>query len=268
MTSLVDTHVHLDDPQFDPDRAEVLASAREAGVAEMIHIGYRPEQWASSLNLISTDGRLSCALGVHPGNAHEAVDEDLDRLAQLATSPGVVAIGEIGLDRYWTTETADIQMMWFRRQLDLAASLDLPVVIHQRSAAAEVHAVLAALNPQLLVVLHSFDGDPALARLSRERGYLVGVGGLMTRASSGDLRDVLRTFPLDQIVLETDAPYLVPTGVKSRRNSPALLPLIASRLAELRGSTVEEIAGVTTATARSRLLRRQAEPTSSAVPVA
>lgn len=263
MTALVDTHVHLDDPQFDPDRADVLASARAAGVAEMIHIGYRPEQWASSLNLISMDGRLSCALGVHPGNAHEAVDEDLDRLAQLAISPGVVAIGEIGLDRYWTTETADIQEMWFRRQLGLAASLGLPVVIHQRSAAAEVHGVLAALDPDLLVVLHSFDGDPALARLARERGYLVGVGGLMTRVSSTELRDVLTTFPLDQIVLETDAPYLVPTGVKSRRNSPALLPVIASSLAELRGTTVEEIARVTTDTARSRLLRREAKPTPS-----
>ena len=263
MTVLVDTHVHLDDPQFEADRAEVLATAREAGVAEMIHIGYRPDKWATSLDLISTEERLSCALGIHPGNAHEAVDGDLERLAQIATSPGVVAIGEIGLDRYWTTETADIQMTWFRRQLELAATMGLPVVIHQRSAAAEVHGVLSVLDPDLLVVLHSFDGDPALARLAMERGYLIGVGGLMTRASSTELRDVLTTFPLDQIVLETDAPYLVPTGVKGRRNSPAVLTVIAARLAELRGSTVEEVARVTTDTARSGLLQRETKPTPS-----
>lgn len=254
--SLVDTHVHLDDLQFDPDRAEVIGLAREAGVAEMIHIGYRPDQWASSLDLAAREDGVFCALGVHPGNAHEAVDSDLDRLAELATSPGVVAIGEIGLDRYWTTETADIQLIWFRGQLEVAASLNLPVVIHQRSAAVEVHDVLVELNADQPVVLHSFDGDPALGRLARERGYLVGVGGLMTRSSSSELRDVLRTFPLDQIVLETDAPYLVPTGVKLRRNSPALLPIVAVRLAELRGLAVEEVTRITSGTARDRLLRR------------
>ena len=253
MTSLVDTHVHLDDPQFEPDQAEVIASAREAGVAEMVHIGYRPDQWESSLALIAAYDGLTCALGVHPGNAQEADLADLDRLGFLATRSGVVAIGEIGLDRYWTTETADAQMLWFRRQLDLATSLRLPVVIHQRSTATEVHTVLSEIDPGQLVVLHSFDGDPDLARLARDRGYLLGVGGLMTRASSTELRETLKSFPLDLIVLETDAPYLVPSGVKTRRNSPALLPIVAARLAELRGIDVEEVASVTTATARARL---------------
>lgn len=255
MTSLVDTHVHLDDPQFDPDRGEVIAAARAAGVAEMVHIGYHPERWESSLALVAAQDGVRCALGVHPGRVDEAVDADLDRLAALATRPGVVAIGEIGLDRHWTTEHDDLQLSWFRRQLELATSLGLPVVIHQRSAAAEVLDVLLATDPDLLVVLHSFDGDHALAALARERHYLVGVGGLMTRASSNDLRGLLTDFPLDQIVLETDAPYLVPTGVKGRRNSPAQLPVIAARLAELRGLPVAEIAHVTSETARRRLLR-------------
>lgn len=262
MTSLVDTHVHLDDPRFDPDRGEVIAAARSAGVAEMIHIGYHPDRWESSLALVSAEDSVSCALGVHPGNAHEAVDEDVDRLATLATRPGVVALGEIGLDRYWTTEHDDIQLTWFCRQLELATSIGLPVVIHQRAAAAEVHHVLTSVAPDLLVVLHSFDGDRALATLAKERHYLLGVGGLMTRATSTDLREVLTTFPLDQIVLETDAPYLVPTGVKSRRNSPALLSVIAAHLAQLRGLTVDEIARITSQTARRRLLR-----SSSSVPV-
>ena len=254
MTALVDTHVHLDDPQFGPDRAEVIASARAAGVAEMVHIGYRPDQWESSLDLITRYDGLTCALGVHPGNAHEAELTDLDRLGSLAARSGVVAIGEIGLDRYWTTETVDAQMDWFRRQLDLAASLHMPVVVHQRSAAAEVHRVLSEIDPSQLVVLHSFDGDPDLTHLARERGYLLGVGGLMTRASSAGLRETLKSFPFDQIVLETDAPYLVPAGVKSRRNSPALLPLVAARLAELRGVEVEEVARATTTTAHARLI--------------
>ncbi len=254
MPSLVDTHVHLDDPRFDPDRADVVASARGTGVAEMIHIGYHPDRWESSLALVSGLEGVSCTLGVHPGNAHEAVDADLDRLAALALGPGVVAIGEIGLDRYWTTDHDVVQLSWLHRQLDLAASLGLPVIIHQRSAAAEVHRVLLSIHADQLVVLHSFDGDPALAALARERGYLVGVGGLMTRAGSTGLRDILRTLPIEQIVLETDAPFLVPTGVKSRRNSPALLPIVATRLADLRGIDVDEVAAITTATARRRLL--------------
>ena len=254
---LVDTHVHLDDPQFDPDRAEVIAAAREVGVVEMVHIGYRPDSWESSLAMAATHSGVACALGIHPGNAHEAVDADLDCLARLAGRPEVVAIGEIGLDHYWTTENADVQLLWFRRQLDLASSIGLTVVIHQRAAAADVHGVLKSTAPELPIVLHSFDGDARLARLARERGYLLGVGGLMTRASSTELQDILKTFPLDQIVLETDAPYLVPSGVKTRRNCPALLPVIASRLAVLRGVDVDEIAATTTETARRRLTRAE-----------
>lgn len=256
MPTLVDTHVHLGDPAFDADRGDVIAAANAAGINWMIEIGYRPDTWDSTLALVAATTGLSCALGIHPGDAASATHTDLDRLAELASRPGVVAIGEIGLDAFWTTETLAVQEMWFRSQLDLAAQLGLPVVIHQRAAATGVHVILAERDLSLRVVLHSFDGDAALADLALERGYLIGVGGLMTRASSDGLRDTLRRIPLDQLVLETDAPYLVPTGVKSRRNSPALLPAIAARLATLLELDVDEIADGTTRNAMGQLIER------------
>lgn len=260
MSTVVDTHVHLLDPRFDADRGEVIAAARSAGVERMVEIGYRPDAWDATLALVSETTGLSCALGIHPSEAATATEADLDRLAELATSPGVVAIGEIGLDAHWTTETLAVQEVWFRRQLALATSLGFPVIIHQRAAAEGVHRVLSEQDPSLLVVLHSFDGDAALAKLGVDRGYLVGVGGLMTRVASDGLREALRSIPVDQLILETDAPYLIPTGVKARRNSPSLLPAIAARLADVLGRDVDEVAARTSLTAIECLVERPRQP--------
>jgi TatD DNase family protein len=245
----IDTHTHLDDEQFSDDLDTVLSEATHAGVAAMINIGYSPERWQSTLELAERCPQIHYTLGLHPGHADEWSEQLHDDLIALVEETNPVAIGETGLDYYWTTDNKARQRVSLESQLELAHGHRLPVVIHQRDAAADVAAVLRNAPADLGVVLHSCDGDPQLMDLAEERGWTIGVGGLMTRRQSEQLRSRLLSFPIDQIVLETDSPYLVPTGAKSRRNSPAQIPLIAERLAGLVGRSATEIASVTTCNA-------------------
>jgi TatD DNase family protein len=241
----IDTHTHLDDEQFSADLDQTLTDAREHSVIAMVNIGYSPARWSSTLALAEQYPFVRYALGLHPGNANEWSDAVIASLTELVESTSPVAIGEIGLDYFWTSDTKDVQRISFERQIELALDHDLPIVIHQRAAAADVHAILRSAPARLRVVLHSCDGDPSLMDLAQERGWVIGVGGLMTRRQSEALRGRLPSFPLEQIVLETDSPYLVPSGVKARRNTPSMIPLIAERLAGLLDRPVTEIADTT-----------------------
>lgn len=261
---LVDTHAHLDDGAFEVDLDEVLALAAAVGVRRVVNIGYRPARWDSTARL--ADGRtgVSIALGLHPQHADEFDDRTIGLLDERIRATGAVAVGEIGLDYFRSGPAPATQRRAFEAQLALAGRLGLPVVIHQRAAEVDCVAMLAELPAGRSVVLHSFDGTDRLAGLAHERGWLLGVGGLMTRAGNVALREIIKAFPLDRLVLETDAPYLTPTGVKARRNEPANLPSVAARLAELHRCTLEEIARVTTATAE----RTFALPTTARPPTA
>jgi TatD DNase family protein len=247
----VDTHVHLDDPQFDGDQNAVIDEALAAGVKTMINISYRPAVWTTTLELAERRPEIRYTLGLHPGHADEGSEAVLNELEQLIVERRPVAIGEIGIDLHWRQENLTTQVLWFERQIELALRHDLPIVVHQRAAAAEVKTVLDTAPMELRALLHSFDGSPALGRLADERGWLLGVGGMMTRRQSENLRDHLKGVEISRFVLETDSPYLVPVGLKSRRNTPAAIPLIASYLAEVTGRPVAEIASGTTSNAES-----------------
>ena len=247
--SFVDTHTHLDGEQFSDDLDDVIAEAVRVGVTTFINIGCDPKRWLATPALAARDPRIAYTLGLHPTSTDEWSMESFAVLRELVLSSEPVAIGEIGLDYYWTDKNKAEQRASFEAQIDLALEVDLPIVIHQRSAAEDVHDVLASSPDGLRAVLHSFDGDRKLGALARERGWLVGAGGLMTRRQNADLRTMLQSFPLDQIVLETDSPYLVPSGLKQSRNTPSSIPLIAERLAGLLGREVAEIAEETTANA-------------------
>lgn len=242
----IDTHTHLDDEQFSVDQDATIVDARTHGVSAMINIGYCPARWSSTLALADRYSFVQYALGLHPGNANEWSEALMESLTELVRTKKPVAIGEIGLDYYWTDDNKAVQRVSFERQIELAVDQDLPIVIHQRKAAADVYAILANAPSKLNVVLHSCDGDSALMDLAQERGWAVGVGGLMTRRQSESLRARLPSFPTDQLVLETDSPYLVPSGVKMRRNVPSMIPLIAERLARLIALTTAEVALLTT----------------------
>lgn len=194
---------------------------------------------------------LCYSLGVHPAHADEFSPGTLDALASLVETGAPVAIGEIGLDFSRPGPSAAQQEMALRAQLRLAAAIGLPAIIHQRAAEAQIIRLFES-EPELpRLVLHSFDGGAAYARFASVRGALVGVGGLATRRSSCRLRETLATFPPDVVVLETDAPYLVPAGIRDRRNVPANLPAIADWLAPLWGLAASDLAALTTASARA-----------------
>lgn len=249
----VDTHCHLDDGAFGQDLPAVLDAARAAGVRHFVNIGYEPRSWERSLELAHTFPDVSYVLGMHPNSAELWNPETAAQLERLLEQARPVAIGETGLDFYRERADHGVQRQAFRDQLMLGRCFDLPVIIHMRGSVEDEIIANLADFPDVRVILHSFDGSATLRDFLLARGDVVGVGGLMTRAASTDLREVLRSVPLESIVLETDSPYLVPKGVKERRNTPVSIPLIAATLADLLGRSVQEISRQTTANAH-RLL--------------
>lgn len=245
----VDTHAHLDEPVFDPDRDEVITAARAAGITRVVNVGYRPARWGTSSDLARRYPDISHMLGLHPHHADEFTDRTCRDLAARLGTTNAIAVGEVGLDYFRDGPNPETQRRAFATQLELAMSLTLPVVIHQRAAEVDLMTVLAAFPDLPRVVLHSFDGTARLAAFGAERGYYFGVGGLVTRAANEPLREIVAGLPLDRLLLETDAPYLVPAGVKDRRNVPANIPRIAARLAALHACPLDEIATRTTTNA-------------------
>lgn len=247
--AIVDTHVHLDDPAFDHDREAVLAASREAGVVGFINIGYRPASWEASRILRDEHANVAIVIGLHPGHADE-FSSDLDTAMTLAIRDfRPVAVGETGFDFSRKRPSFEDQTRAFQRQLEISREEDLPVVIHQRDAAEALMAELDRWPDLRRVVLHSFDGDRRLMDWARERDCFIGVGGLATRPAAANLRLILARAPHHRLLLETDAPYLTPPGLVSRRNSPANLSVIAANLAEIWGMSMEHLCEVTLANA-------------------
>lgn len=244
----IDTHAHLDDPQF-PDLAEVLEQAAAVGVERVINIGYGPERWQTTLDLAQSSSMVVPVLGIHPLDADQYSPERFEELSALVRGGQAIGIGEAGIDLFRDGPELALQHLAFDAQIELATETGLPLVIHQRAAEDEVYEHLSRANPNLRVVLHSFDGTQKMIDLALDRGWYIGVGGLMTKQASQALREVLKSVPLNQIVLETDSPYLVPAGVKNRRNTPANIPAIATHLAALTGRAITEIAEITTTNA-------------------
>lgn len=243
---MIDTHTHLDDPAFADDLDSVLASSIDAGVNSWVNVGYAPERWETTIALAAVTPGMSHMLGMHPQNVAEWNGETAARLESLLVQSGARAIGEIGLDYAPHAGDHAQQRTVFADQLRLAERLRLPVVIHMRDAENDVLAHLRTLDPAHPVLLHCFDGSRALLDFALERGYLLGVGGLMTRAKSELLRALIQDAPLESLVLETDSPYLVPARQKDRRNQPANIAHIARYMSELRDQPLPEIARVTT----------------------
>jgi TatD DNase family protein len=245
----IETHCHLDDDAFADDLPQVIAAARAAGVRRFVNIGYEPKSWVRSLELSEQFPDVSYALGMHPNSADQWTNETALELDGLLGSTAAVAIGETGLDYYREWVDHSSQRAAFRDQLDLARKFGLPVIIHMRGEVEDEIVSTLGQFPDVRAVFHSFDGSPILRDFAKARGDAFGFGGLMTRAGSAELRETLREVPLDSVLLETDAPYLTPKGVKDRRNTPSNLAVIASAVAGLFDITVEEVAARTAANA-------------------
>ncbi len=259
----IDTHCHLNFEQFDADRDAVVQRARDAGVVAIINPAIDLATSEAALGLAQHYDMVFAQVGIHPNSATEVLDNGLERLRAMAEADNVVAIGEIGLDYYWDVHPHDVQARAFRAQLDLAAMLGLPVVIHSRNAQSDTYDLLAAwaqeverspspLNERPFKgVWHSFQGDKDLAYRVFDLGMCISLGGPVTFKNARDVHALVPELPLDRILLETDAPFLSPHPYRGKRNEPARVPLIAAAIAALMNVDLAEVAAQTTATARA-----------------
>lgn len=246
---MIDTHCHLDDPQFANDLEDVLEKSRLANVRRWVLIGYDPARWDDAIALANQHEGMAHTIGVHPACAEQWNDDMATRLPEIAVASGAVGIGEAGLDFYRDNASLEIQAAAFRGQLEIAFELNLPVVIHTRAAEAEMLDVLKSAPNLPTLIFHSFDGTERLMDFALNSGSYVGIGGLATRQKSDMLRVQLQRVPMERILLETDSPYLVPARQKDRRNQPANIATIASMMAEHLQTTPELLAQMTTANA-------------------
>ena len=264
-TDLVDTHCHLDFDSFAEDTKEVVERAAAVGVIHIIVPSIDLDNIAAVLTLTDRFPGVFAAVGVHPNSAVGWRDDWINELKKLARHPKVLAIGEIGLDYYWDKTPANTQRLALARQLELAAELSLPVIIHNRSSSDDVIALLAAspLNGRERPgVLHSFSGDWATAEAALAMGFYLGFTGPITYKKADELRDIAARVPLDRIMIETDAPFLAPHPNRGKRNEPAYVRLVAECLAEVRGLSLPQIAAATTSNAL-RLFGIASEPTTA-----
>lgn len=250
---LIDTHCHLDFDWFDADRDAVVQRAADAGVTQIVVPGLDLDNGRSILTLTEKYDGVFAAVGIHPNSSVAWQDGWIDVLRDLAQHPKVVAIGEIGLDYYWDKSPKDVQQRALRLQLALAAELNLPVILHNREASADVIQLLAdspLVGRENPGVLHSFaaDWDTAVAALNL--GYYLGFTGPVTYKKADDLREIAKKVPDDRILIETDAPFLTPQPYRGKRNEPAYVAYVAERLAEERGVDTAVFAQQTTANAK------------------
>jgi TatD DNase family protein len=244
--TFVDTHAHLNDAQFENDAAVVIDRSAQLGVTRIVNVAFTQRLWGNAVLLSERQSSVAYTLGIHPNSAEEWSDQTRDALISRVRQSQPVAIGETGLDYYWDRAARDTQIQAFGDQLDIASDFGLPVIIHMRGdVEPDIRAILDARRG-VMCVFHSFDGSPELCQWVLERGWMLGAGGLMSRRSAKTLRACLTTAPLDHLLLETDSPYLAPTGWQAKRNSPESIPIIAQHLARLLDRPVEEVARTTT----------------------
>ncbi len=242
---MIDSHCHLDSPQFDIDRDRVIERAHEAGVEWMIAIGTGdgPPDLEAGLRLAERRAGFLATAGVHPHDAAKAGAETFKNLEALARHPKIVAIGEIGLDYHYDFAPHDTQQAVFREQMAIAAEAGKPVVIHTREAWDDTFDLLEKVwSPHgLPTILHCFTGGPAEAARALALGFYLAFGGVVTYPKSEAVREAAKLAPLDRILIETDAPYLAPTPKRGKRNEPAYLAYTAETLAQVRGIPAAEL---------------------------
>ncbi|BBP61535.1 TatD family hydrolase [Pseudomonas sp. St316] len=252
---LIDTHTHLDFPDFDADRPALLAESRALGVRQMVVLGVYRDNWQRVWDLVQSDPDLHAALGLHPVYLDEHRPDDVahlrDWLSRLAGHRQLCAVGEIGLDYYIQTLDRDRQQALFEAQLKLAVEFELPALIHVRRSHAAVIATLKRISPTRAGIIHAFAGSLEEAREYIKLGFKLGLGGAATWPQALRMQRVLAKLPLEAVVLETDSPDMAPAMFPGQRNSPAHLPDICAALAQIIGISPERLAEASTNNARA-----------------
>jgi TatD DNase family protein len=242
---LVDSHCHLEFPDFKPDHADMLARARAAGVGHMLTICTRVRRFDEIRAIAAANDDVTCSLGTHPHHSAEEQDVTTDELIRMAQDPKVVGIGETGLDYFYDTSPRDVQQRQFRAHLQACKATGLPVIVHTRDAEDDTLRILREEGCSN-GVLHCFTSSRAMAEQALEMGLHISFSGIVTFKKSVELQEVAQLVPLDRMLVETDAPYLAPTPMRGKRNEPAYVAHTARFVADLKGVDPAALASQTT----------------------
>lgn len=248
---IFDTHAHYDDEAFDEDREELLKSLADQGIEAVTNVGASIKSSINTLELVKKYPHVYGAIGVHPSETGELDDEKADWLKAQSAHEKIVAIGEIGLDYYWDEPEREIQKKWFIRQLHLAAEVGLPVIIHSRDAAKDTLDIMKAEGAKDIGgVIHCFSYGTEMAREYLNMGFYLGIGGVLTFKNAKKLKEVVEYMPIDQLVLETDCPYLAPVPNRGKRNSSLNLTYVVQEISAIKGISEEEVIHITNRNAK------------------
>ena len=245
--AIIDTHSHLDSKEFEKDLEQVLINATEAGVQNIITVGTDLSSSKKTIELSEKHPWIYSSVGIHPHEVKYLNQENFKDIIKYTDHPRVRAVGETGLDYFYKHSPPETQIRWFREHIRLARISGLPLVIHSRNAKEETLLILEEERAfEVGGVLHCFTGDQEMAEKGIDMGFYISFSGIVTFPKAKDIQEVAKTIPLDRILIETDCPFLTPVPHRGKRNEPGWVQLVASKIAELRGVSLEEIALTTT----------------------
>lgn len=237
---IFDSHAHYDDEAFDEDRESLLGSMQENGIGYIVNVGASIRGVEETVKLTKSYPFIYGAVGIHPDDTGDLNEERMIWLEQLCGEEKIVAVGEIGLDYYWDKESRELQKEWFARQLALSKKTGLPVIIHSRDAAQDTIDIMKAEHAGSTGgVIHCFSNSREMARDYVNMGYYIGIGGVVTFKNARVMKEVAEYVPLEQILIETDCPYLAPAPNRGKRNSSLFLPYIIEEIARIKGVSKE-----------------------------
>lgn len=248
---IFDTHAHYDDEAFDLDRDEMLTQLKEHGIEAVTNVGASMKSCKATLELTRKYPFVYGAVGVHPNETGELSEADMNWILEAAMEEKIVAVGEIGLDYYWEEPDHETQKKWFVRQLALAEKVKLPIIIHSREAARDTLDIMKAEQAgRLGGVIHCFSYSKEMAREYLNMGFYLGIGGVVTFKNAKKLKEVVEYMPMEQMVLETDCPYLAPVPNRGRRNSSFNLPYVVREISQIKNLPAEQIIQITSENAK------------------
>ena len=260
---IIDTHVHYDDAAFDEDRVDIFAAFKEAGIEKVINVGASADSTAKVLSLVHAHDCVYGAVGVHPDDIGEIASDFYEEMSAALDEEKIVAVGEIGLDYHWMVQEKEAQIAAFKKQALVAIERDMPILVHSRDAAEDTLAVLTELygagGPGEQVthkgVMHCYSYSPEMAERFKELGFRFGIGGVVTFKNGKKLKETVARLSLNDILLETDCPYLAPEPYRGKRNDSRYLPHVVDAIAEIKGVTAAEVVAATKENATAMFFR-------------
>lgn len=243
---IFETHAHYDDEAFNQDRVDILNSLQQSGISFVVNVSASLESTKTTLDLTRQYPFVYGSVGVHPDETKDLNDENFTWLQEMTKEPKVVAVGEIGLDYYWDATDREVQKVWFDRQMELAKEVNLPTIIHSREAAKDtLDMIIASDLKKVGGIIHCFSYGKDIAKSYLDMGFNLGIGGVVTFKNAKKLKEVVEYAPIEQLVLETDSPYLSPEPNRGKRNTSLNLIYVAKEIAKLKSMDYEEVIAIT-----------------------